>query len=390
MAKLKSIAMKKLFALLVVFLGLMPQAHAQSTDFETAAKQAILIDYRSGAIFFEKSADELIPPASMSKLMTMVMVFEGIKAGKLSMDQEFAITEDAWRRGGSSSGGSTMYAELNSRVALRNLIQGVIIQSANDACIAIADGMAGSEPAFAEAMTRRARELGLARATFKNATGLPDPDHKMTVRELSALATYIISTFPEHFKFYSQREFEWNKIKQPNRNPLLIDYPGADGMKTGYTKEAGYGLVGTAERDGRRLIMVIAGLESVKKRKEEAQKLLDWGFRQLKSIDAYGANEVVARARVWGGAQNWVDLATVDAVRIMLSPQEQREVEVKMSYTGPLLAPVKAGEKVGTMRFLVRGKPVSEVPLVTAQSVDKVDSMWSKAWDSIMIMALGG
>jgi serine-type D-Ala-D-Ala carboxypeptidase (penicillin-binding protein 5/6) len=382
--------MQNLFALAFAFFAVIGCARAEGPVFETAAKQAILIDYRSGAVFFEKGADELMPPASMSKLMTMVLVFEGLKSGKLTMDQEFAITEDAWRRGGSSSGGSTMYAELNSRVALRDLIQGVIVQSANDACIAIADGIAGSEPSFAEAMTRRARELGLTKATFKNATGLPDPDHKMTVRELSILAQYIIRTFPEHFKYYSQRDFEWNKIKQPNRNPLLADYPGADGMKTGYTKEAGYGLVGTAERDGRRLIMVIAGLESLKARKEEAQKLLDWGFRQFKSIDAYAAKEVVARVRVWGGAQNWVDLATPEAVRIMLSPQEQREVEVKLAYIGPLLAPVKSGDRIGTLRFLVQGKAVTEAPLFAVQSVDKVESMWSKAWDSILIMALGG
>src|SRR4051812_21599663 len=255
---------------------------AESPAFDTTAPEAILIDARAGTVFFEKNADTLMEPASTSKLMTMVMVFDALKAGKLTMDQEFPITEDAWRRGGASSGGSTMYAELNSRVKLSDLIQGVIVQSANDACIAIAEGMAGSEEAFAEQMTRRARQLGLTRSVFKNSTGLPDPEHRMTVRELAILAQYIITNYPEYFHYYSQESFTWNNITQKNRNPLLQDYPGADGMKTGYIREAGYNLVGTAVREGRRLIMVVAGLQSVAERKREAQKLLDYGFRQFK------------------------------------------------------------------------------------------------------------
>ena len=250
--------LRALFAF-VALIFLAGWAAAQEAPLETKAKQAILMDAQTGSVFFEKDADAQVEPASMSKLMTMIMVFEAIKAGKLSLDQEFLITEDAWRRGGAVSGGSTMYAEINSRVKLSDLIQGVIVQSANDACIAIAEGMAGSEVAFAEQMTRRARELGLANAVFKNATGLPDPEHKMSVRELALLAQYIIKSFPEYYKYYGQAEFTWNKITQKNRNPLLADYPGADGMKTGYTKDAGYGLVGSVMRDGRRLIMVIAG-----------------------------------------------------------------------------------------------------------------------------------
>ena len=365
-------------------------ARAQDAPFETKALQAILIDSRSGNVFFEKDADTPVPPASMSKLMTMIMVFEGLKAGKLKMDQEFVISEDAWRRGGSSSGGSTMYAELNSRVKLSDLIQGVIVQSANDACIAIAEGMSGSESAFAAKMTQRARQLGLKTAEFRNATGLPDPEHRMSVRDLALLARYINLNFPEYYKYYSQPEFTWNKITQQNRNPLLKDYPGADGMKTGYTKEAGYGLVGSATRDGRRLVMVIAGLKSLGERKQEAQKLLDWGFRQFKTIEVYAKGDKVARARVWGGTENWVDLVTPEDINIALSPQEQAGVEVKLSYAGPLMAPVKAGETVGQVRFLVRGNAVAEMPVETAAAVEPSPSMWSKALDSVMIMIFGG
>jgi serine-type D-Ala-D-Ala carboxypeptidase (penicillin-binding protein 5/6) len=381
------------FANVMIWLGLLafPNAgYAQEAAFETKAVEAILVDAKSGIVFFEKNADELIPPASMSKLMTMTLVFEALKAGTLKLDQEILVSEDAWRRGGSASGGSTMYAELNSRVKLSDLMHGSMIQSANDACIAMAEAMAGSESAFADRMTARGRELGLQKAIFRNSTGLPDPEHLMSVRDLTILARHIISDFPEYYKIYSQPEFTWNKITQQNRNPLLKDYPGADGMKTGYTKESGYGMVGSAVRDGRRLIMVIAGLKSINERKEEAQKLLDWGFRQFKSIDVYAAGETVSKARVWGGTERWVNLVTRQDVKLALSPQEQDKIEVKLNYSGPLMAPVKAGQQIGTVRFLMDGKTIYESPVETAKSIDAVDSMWSKALDSIFIMVLGG
>jgi D-alanyl-D-alanine carboxypeptidase (penicillin-binding protein 5/6) len=363
---------------------------AQSPPFDTTAPEAILIDARAGTVFFEKNADDYMAPASTSKLMTMIMVFEALRAGKLTMDQEFPISEDAWRRGGASSGGSTMYAELNSQVKLSDLIQGVIVQSANDACIAIAEGMAGSEEAFADQMTQRARELGLTKSVFKNATGLPDPDHKMTVRELAMLAQYIITSFPEYYHYYSQPSFTWNNITQQNRNPLLTDYPGADGMKTGYTREAGYSLVGSAVRDGRRLIMVIAGLQSIAERRKEAQKLLDYGFHQFKPVTAYAANDKVGSARVWGGEQSSVDLVTREDMRVLLSSVEQEQIEADLHYKGPLMAPVAKGQKVGVVRFIVNGKPISEFPVETAQDVPATDSMWKKAFDSLLIMVFGG
>lgn len=363
---------------------------AQDLPFETTAPHAILIDAKSGSVFFEKSADELVQPASMSKLMTMLLVFEALKAGDLTLDQEFLISENAWRRGGTSSGGSTMYANVNTRVKLIDLMRGSMIQSANDACIAIAEGMAGSEEEFAFRMTQRGKELGLQNAVFRNVTGLPKPENLMSVRDLTIIARRIISEFPEYYKIYGEREFTWNNIAQKNRNPLLLEYPGADGMKTGYIKDAGYGLVGSAVRDGRRLVLVVAGLTSIKERREEAEKLLDWGFRQFKTIDVYTAGDVVSKARVWGGASRWVNLVIKQDLRLALSAKEQESIEVKLSYAGPLMAPVKAGDLLGTVRFIVDGKTIAEVPVETANAVEVVDSIWSRAMDSLMIMALGG
>ena len=383
--------MGRILSLVFVFACMLGLAQGQDAPFfESKAAQAILIDAKSGAILYEKDADTAIPPASMSKLVTQAVVFDALKAGRLKLDQEFIVSTDAWKRGGGAAGGSTMYAEVNSRIKVDDLIHAAIIQSANDACIVLAEGMSGSEQAFTQRMASKAKELGLNHSSFANATGLPDPNHKMSVRDLSVVARYIITKYPEYYKIYGQPEFLWNKINQQNRNPLLKEYPGADGMKTGYTKEAGYGLVGSALRDGRRLIMVVVGLPSINDRKAEAQKLLDWGFGQFKVIDLYGQGEIVSRARVWGGSEHWVNLVVHDALKVALSPAEQEKAEVKMTYSGPLLAPVKAGQAVGTVRILIDGKPVSDAPLEAAEDISAVDSMWKKAWDSVLIMAFGG
>ena len=374
----------------LVFLAASGAVFAQDVlPFETTAPNAILIDAESGTVFFEKKADELVQPASMSKLMTMVMVFEALKAGTVTLDTEFPISVNAWKRGGASSGGSTMFAKVNTNVKLIDLMHGAMIQSANDACIAIAEGMAGSEEEFAARMTLRAKELGLQDAVFRNVTGLPRPENRASVRDLTILARYVVSEFPEYYKIYGKPEFTWNKITQKNRNPLLLDYPGADGMKTGYIREAGYGLVGSAMRDGRRLILVVAGVSSIAERKEEAQKLLDWGFRQFKTVDVYAAGDVVSRARVWGGTTRWVDLVIRKDLRLALSAREQESIEVKLSYAGPLIAPVKAGAPIGIVRFMMEGKAIAEVQVETANEVAAVESIWSRAMDSLLIMALG-
>lgn len=364
-------------------------AFAQEGAYVSKAEHAILIDARTGRVLYAKDADTPITPASMSKLMTMIMVFEALKAGKLTLDQELTVSKEAWQRGGAPSGSSTMYAEVNSRIRVEDLIKGAVVQSANDACIMFAEGLSGSEQAFAAAMTERARQLGAASATFKNATGLPEAGHQMSVRDLSIFARHIAQNFPQDYGYYAIPEFTWNNIRQTNRNPLLKDYPGADGMTTGYTREAGYGIAGSAARDGRRLIMVIAGLKSVNDRKAEAQNLLDWGFRQFRSVDVYVKGDRVGQARVWGGKQRKVDLLAAANVRVALTAQEQEVAEVKLAYNGPLMAPVEAGKEVGKVRFIVDGITVADVPVVTASGVDADPSMWSRALDSVFIMIFG-
>lgn len=367
-------------------------SHGQSAtkSFVTAARQGILIDSRSGTVYFEKNADQLMAPASMSKIMTMLVVFEGLKDGSLKLDDEFTITPDAWRRGGAPSGSSTMYAEVGSRIKLRDLIKGVIIQSANDAAIAIAEGIAGSEEAFAERMTKRARELGLPHSTFKNATGLPNPEHRMTTRELAQLTRYLIEVFPEYYKYYSQPEFTWNKIKQGNRNPLLKKYPGADGVKTGHTKEAGYGLVGSAVKDGRRLILVLNGMKSKGERAREAIKLMDWGFRRFQRIALYRQGDNVATARVWGGKKSSVQLVAKQDVSVRLSKQERKDAKMSVVYAGPLKAPVRDGQYVGKVVFKLKGKTITTVPLIAAENIEEDESMWNRAFDTLMFKVFGG
>ncbi len=382
------------FSAVLMWLALLPiwqavPVEAQEGAYVSKANFAILLDARTGRVLYEKNADTPVPPASMSKLMTMIMVYEALAAGKLALDQELAVSADAWRRGGAPSGGSTMYAEVNSRIKVEDLIKGAVVQSANDACIIFAEHLSGSEAAFAAAMTERARQLGARNATFRNATGLPEAGHAMSVRDLSLFARYITQSFPQDYANYAIPEFTWNNIRQMNRNPLLKDYPGADGLTTGYTREAGFGLAGSAARDGRRLIMVVAGLESNADRKAEAQNLLDWGFRQFRGIDVYAKGDRVGQARVWGGQQRKVDLLAAANVRVALTAQEQEVADVKLAYNGPLMAPVEAGRDVGKVRIIVDGITVAEVPVVTAAPVAAELSMWSRALDSIYIMIFG-
>src|SRR6202041_1448182 len=250
--------------------------------FDGDAPTAILIEASSGSVLFEKNADELRAPSSMMKLMTAEVVFHAITQGDIKLTDEFRVSENAWRRGGAPAGGSTMFAALNSKVSVDDLLHGAIIQSGNGSCIVLAEAMAGNERTFAaDFMTKRAREIGLPRSTFANSNGLPDPGNKMTVRELAILARHIMQTYPEFYKLFGEKEFTWNKIKQPNRNPLLNSLEGADGLKTGYTKEGGYGMVGSAAQKGTRLIVVINGLEDPDDRASEAKKMLEWGFRNF-------------------------------------------------------------------------------------------------------------
>src|SRR5689334_7492810 len=286
-----------------------PVSGPKSPDsYQTSAPHAILIEAESGSVLFEKGADDLIPPASLSKLMTAEVVFNQIKQGRLKPTDEFIVSVNAWRRGGAPSHTSSMFIPIHNRVSVDNLLHGVIIQSANDACIVLAEGISGNEASFAELMTKRARELGLTKSTFGNSNGLPDPKQLMTARELAKLARHIIQTYPEYYPYYGEREFTWNKIRQFNRNPLLTLTIGADGLKTGFTKEAGYGLVGSAVQNGLRLIVVVNGLKSEKERADEAKKLLEWGFHNFQSGLLFADGQVIAEAKTYGGSQRYVPL----------------------------------------------------------------------------------
>ena len=363
---------------------------AWAQAFQTKARNAILMDAESGQIFFEKKASDLIPPASMSKIVTMLLVFDLLKAGKLAEDDEFEVSTDAWKRGGAPSGGSTMYAKPGERIRLIDLIRGVIIVSANDAAIAIAEGIAGSEAAFADMLNKYARKIGLAKSHFTNATGLPDPKHRMTARELALAARYLIRNFPEYYKLYSVREFTWNGIRQHNRNPLLGKYPGADGVKTGYTRAAGYSLVASAKRDGRRLIAVITGLRSKRERAEEARKILDWGFRQFRPVRLYRAGEEVTKVRVWGGAKDFVPVVVPEDIVVRLTDAERKKARLVARVRAPLVAPVQADRRIGTLEVVVGKRTVARFPLRTGAAVAEDDSMWGRALDTVKAWVLGG
>src|SRR5947209_3584070 len=276
--------------------------------FDGDAPTAILIEATSGSVLFEKNADELRAPSSMMKLMTAEVVFHAIKQGEVKLSDEYHVSENAWRKGGAPAGGSTMFAAIHSKIAVDDLLHGAIIQSGNDACMVLAEGMAGNERAFAELMTKRARELGLTRSTFANSNGLPDPDNKMTVRELAMLARHIIRTYPEFYKLFGEKEFTWNKIRQQNRNPLLNSLEGADGLKTGFTKEGGYGMVGSAVQHGVRLIVVVNGLDDPDDRASEAKNMLEWGFRNFEVRTLIPADQTVGYAKVFGGESRSVQL----------------------------------------------------------------------------------
>lgn len=339
----------------------------------TDAPIAYLYDVTAGSVLYAKQADLPSSPASMATLMTLELVFKAMAEGRINRDQTFKITEDAWRRGGAPSRSSTMFAKLNSEVPVSDLLRGVIVQSGNDAAITLAAGLAGSEASFANLMNQRAQELGLSRSTFRNATGQPDPGQKMTARDVARLAAHVIETYPDKYKIFAEPEFTWSKITQRNRNPLLADYQGADGLKTGYTEESGFGLVGSVLRDGRRLIIVLNGVETAKDRAEQARKLLDWGFTAFESRRLFDEGTQVADARVFGGAALYVPLVAERPVDLLTPKGEDARVVARVAYEGPLAAPVSKGARVGTLRVW-RGETLTiETPLVAGENVPAGD-----------------
>ena len=372
-----------LLALTGPLAGVVSAAHA----FETAAKAAIIIDHRTGVVLLEKNADQRIPPASMSKLMTAYLIFDQLRADKLKLDDQILVSEKAWKMGGSQ-----MFLEVGERVRVEELIRGIIVQSGNDACVALAEAIAGSEDEFARQMTERGRELGLTASTFRNATGLDAPEHLMTVRDLAVLARRIIADFPEYFKYYSEREFEYAGIKQPNRNPLLqAGVPGVDGMKTGYTDASGYGLVTTAQRDDRRVIVVVAGLQSAAQRRAEGERLLEYAFREFQEYRLFAPDDQVpvAEADVWLGAAPKVPLVARETAAVTLSREARKELVVKLAYTSPVPAPVTAGQELGRIEITAPGIEPLSVPLVATADVPRAGVL-GRATGALGYLVWGG
>jgi D-alanyl-D-alanine carboxypeptidase (penicillin-binding protein 5/6) len=363
-------------------------AKKEDAGFDGDAPTAILTEASSGSVLFEKNADELRAPSSMMKLMTAEVVFHAVKQGDIKLTDEFHVSENAWRRGGAPAGGSTMFAALNSRIAVDDLLHGAIIQSGNDSCIVLAEGIAGNERAFAEMMTKRARELGLARSTFANSNGLPDPGNKMTVRELATLARYIIQTYPEFYKLFGEKEFTWNKIRQQNRNPLLNSLEGADGLKTGYTKEGGYGMVGSAVQNGVRLIVAINGLDDPEDRATEAKKMLEWGFHNFEVRTVFAADQTVGYAKVFGGDSRSVALASHEPVKVMVQKSGSDKLIARVVYSGPVRAPIEAGQKVGVVKVWRGSNVAVETPVYAAESVGRGSTI-RRAVDGATELAIG-
>jgi D-alanyl-D-alanine carboxypeptidase (penicillin-binding protein 5/6) len=356
--------------------------------FQTSVPAALLLDSDSDSVLYEKNGDQLVAPASLAKLMTLEFVFDEIKQGHIKLDDELPISENAWRKGGAPSHGSTMFAAIHSKVKLDDLIHGIIVDSANDACIAVAEALAGNEPEFGAMLTKRARQIGLEKSTFTNATGYSDPDLRVTAREMAALARHIMKTYPEFYPYFAEREFTWNNIRQQNRNPLLAMGIGADGLKTGETAEAGFNLVGSAVQDGFRLIVVITGARSDKERAEEARKMLEWGFHGFEARVLFAEGQTIGEAKVFGGNARYVPLVAPGTIRLMMPRNGSERLLARIVYTGPVPAPVSKGQSIGKLKVWRGDKLALEVPLQAAEDVGK-GTMSQRAVDGATELMIG-
>jgi serine-type D-Ala-D-Ala carboxypeptidase (penicillin-binding protein 5/6) len=359
-----------------------PSLGNKDNSFQTSVPDAILIEPTTDSVLFEKNADQPVAPASLAKLMTLEFVFNQIKQGQLKLDDQFTISENAWRKGGAPSHGTTMFAPIHSQVSVRDLIRGIVVDSANDACIAIAEALAGGDPAFGRMLTRRAREIGLTHSIFTNSTGYADPDLHVTVRDMAELARHIIQTYPDLYPYFAERDFTYNKIRQNNRNPLLAMGIGADGLKTGETPDGAFDLVGSALDDQTRLILVIAGAKSDKERAEEARKLLEWGFRTFEMRIVFAKDQTIGSAKIFGGATSYVPLVAPGAIRMMVPRYGDSGLVARVDYTGPVAAPVRKGQRIGQLKIW-RGNDLSlEVPVAAATDVGK-GTLSQRAMDGV-------
>jgi D-alanyl-D-alanine carboxypeptidase (penicillin-binding protein 5/6) len=362
---------------------------AQGGEVVVKAPQAIMMDADSGAVMFQRNADDLVSPASMSKLVLLAVVFKALKSGEINLTDEFLMSENSWRKGGAPSGTSAMFVPVGTREKLEDLLKGIIVQSGNDAAMAIAENMAGSEEAFAGLMTQEARRIGLKKSTFKNSTGFYNPEHLVTVRELALLARYIIGEYPEYYQMFALKEFIYRKHRFFNRNPLLNVVNGVDGLKTGYIKEAGYGLVVSAKQENRRLIAVVNGAQSAEERKEDARRLLEWGFKNFSEAKLFDAGEVIGHARVWGGDRMYVPLVGNGDVSVVLPrlPANQK-LTARIYYKSPLKPPLRKGDAVAMLRVTTSSEATSEVPLYVGEDVARAGVV-RRGLDSLLYLATG-
>lgn len=359
--------MFRIFSALFLVLAFSASSYAQGID--TAAKQAIVVDYETGTVLFEKNADERMPTSSMSKVMTAYMVFDAIKKGQISMENQFPVTEKAW-----NTQGSKMFVELGNSIKVEDLLRGVIIQSGNDATIVLAEGISGSEEVFAKNMTAKAHELGMKNSNFVNASGWPDDNHYSTARDLATMGIALIHDFPEYYKFYSEKDFTYHSIKQGNRNPLLYLNNGGDGIKTGHTEAAGYGLIGSgvSALNGRRVVFVVNGLKDMKERAAEAAKFLDWGLKNFENKKILKENETVGNVTVAMGTVKSIPIVVKDSLAVTIPAAATSTFKVTANYKEPLIAPIKEGDEIGTVSVEIPHSKTLTYPLYAGASSEKL------------------
>jgi D-alanyl-D-alanine carboxypeptidase (penicillin-binding protein 5/6) len=359
----------------------------RAAPFETAAPVALLIDFTSGMTLFEKGGTTPVEPAAMVKMATVAVVADAIKAGETTLETSYVVSEDAWRRGGAPSGSATMFAALRSQVRVSDLLRGIMVQAANDACLVLAEGLAGGEPAFVERMNALAARIGMSGTTFVNATGFAAPRQTTTARDLARLARYLIEVHPQIYAIYAEKEFTWNKIRQLNRNPLVQEM-GADGLATGANEAAGYGLTGSIQRNNRRLLMVMHGLKTSKDRAGEAARLVEWGFGSFAEKELFSAGEVVGEARVFGGDQWSVPLVADGPVVVPVRTDGPDSLAARIVYDGPVPAPVKAGERIGALEVSREGTPPMRIAL-KAKSEIAVGGLARRALAALYEITIG-
>ena len=362
-------------------------AISKAAEIDSSAEFAFVTDFGSGKVLMEKQPDALMKPASMAKIMTVYIAFERIADGSLSLDDTFLISEKAWRKGGSKT-----FVEVGKEVSVRDLLYGVVVQSGNDAAIAIAEGISGTEEGFAEEMNYVARKLGMENTVFRNSTGWPHLEQHTTARDLNILATALIREFPadkypELYPMFAEKDFTYNGIKQGNRNPLVYGTQGADGLKTGHTAESGYGLVGSAHRDGQRVVMVLNGMKSMKQRSSESRRLINLMFREFKLYRFYDKDQPVDRANVWLGAKNKIDLVLEEPLHLVMARSDRRKMKVSVNWNDPVPAPINAGQAIGTLVLeLPSGK--TTYPLLAAENVDGL-GMFDRVGEALKYLIFG-